>query len=223
MNIPNEVIIGLLGFLFTVLVLSYVVGDSPAFRLAVHAFIGVAAGYVAVTVFRQVVVDKLIMPLTTSPNPLVRAAMIVPLILSLLLLTKTSPQLEWLGRPAVAFLVGVGAATAIAGAVLGTLFPQIGASVNVFGQGLEKTLVGSFVLFGTIITLAYFQFTVGGKTAGGQRGKIMSFVALLGQVFIAITLGAIFAGVLAAALTAFVDRIQSIVVFIDYIFNNLLP
>lgn len=209
----SELIIGLLSFLFTMLVLSYIIGDSPAFRLAVHAFVGVAAGYVAVIVFRQVVVDRLFMPLFVG-SPLDRAMMVFPLTLSILLLTKMSPQLEWLGRPVVAFLVGVGAATAVAGAVLGTLFPQIEASSSMFGQGLGGIASGALILVGAIATIAYFQFTVS-KANAGKRGKIMAFLALLGQVFIAITLGAIFAGVLAATLTAFVDRIQAIVLFLD--------
>ncbi len=209
----NELIISLLSFLFTVLVLSYIIGDSPAFRLAVHAFVGVAAGYVAATVFRQAVVDKLLLPLFVG-SPLDRTLMVFPMAMSILLLAKMSPQLEWLGRPVVAFLVGVGVATAVAGAVLGTLFPQIEASSAMFGQGLGGIASGALILLGTITTIAYFQFMVS-KANAGNRGKIMAFLALLGQVFIAITLGAIFAGVLTAALTAFVDRIQSIVLFLD--------
>lgn len=209
----EELLIGLLSFLFTVLILSYIIGDSPAFRLAVHAFVGVAAGYVAATVFRQVVVDKLFMPLFIG-SPLDRALMVFPLIMSFMLLAKMSPQLEWFGRPVVAFLVGVGTATAVAGAVLGTLFPQIEASSAMFGQGLGGVASGLLILFGTITTIAYFQFTVR-KANVGSRGKIMALLALVGQVFIAIALGAIFAGVLAAALTSFVDRIQSIVLFLD--------
>lgn len=209
----EELIIGLLSFLFTILIFSYIIGDNPAFRLAVHAFVGVAAGYVAATVFRQVVVDKLFMPLL-SGSPLDRALMVFPLAMSFLLLTKMSPKLEWLGRPIVAFLVGVGTATAIAGAVLGTLFPQIEASSAMFGRGLGSIASGALILLGTVTTIAYFQFTVR-KANAGNRGKIMAFLAVLGQVFIAITLGAIFAGVLAAALTAFVDRIQAIVLFLD--------
>lgn len=209
----SELIIGLLSFLFTVLILSYIIGDNPAFRLAVHAFVGVAAGYVAATVFRQVVVDKLFLPLLVG-SPLDRLLMLFPLLMSVFLLAKMSPSLEWLGRPVVAFLVGVGTATAVAGAVLGTLFPQIQASATPFGQGAGGIVSGALILLGTITTLAYFQFTVG-KASAGRRGNLMSLLALLGQVFIAIALGAVFAGVLAAALTAFVDRIQSIVLFLD--------
>ena len=56
--IQLDLITGFLSFLFTVLILSYLVGDNPAFRLAIHAFIGVSAGYVAMVVFRQIIIDK---------------------------------------------------------------------------------------------------------------------------------------------------------------------
>jgi hypothetical protein len=129
---------------------------------------------------------------------------------------------EWVGRPVVAFLVGVGTAAAIGGAVLGTIFPQVLAAGGMFDirssesvGGLATNLVtGVVALLGTITTLAYFQFTVrGSNTATGKRGWFVGFFALLGQVFIVITLGAIFAGVLAASLTAFVDRVQSVIDF----------
>ncbi len=190
-----------LSLLFTVLISSYIIGDSPAFRLAVHAFVGrgrwlcggdrLPAGGV---------VDKLFLPLLAG-SPLDRLLMLFPLLMSVLLLAKMSPSLEWLGRPVVAFLVGVGTATAVAGAVLGTLFPQIQASAGLFGQGAGASSPARSSCSAAITTLAYFQFTVG-KASAGRRGRLMSLLALLGQVFIAIALGAVFAGVLAAALTA---------------------
>jgi hypothetical protein len=120
----------------------------------------------------------------------------------------------------VAFLVGTGAAAAVAGAMLGTIYPQALGSINVLGQNL---LEGMLVLLGTVFTLAYFQFTVLGKKAPiGKRGWLIGAIALVGQAFIAITLGTLFAGVFSAALTALVDRIQSIVLFIDLILQKLL-
>jgi hypothetical protein len=225
--LQTELITGFLSFLFTVLILSYVVGDNPAFRLAIHAFVGVTAGYVAVSIFRQVIVDKMFLPMVGG-TMIDRLLMAFPLVMSLLLLGKLSPQSEWLGRPVVALLVGIGTASAIAGAILGTLFPQIVAASALFdlrnssgpGALAGNLLTGVVALAATIATLAYFQFTVpGGAASGGKRGRFAGFFALLGQVFIAITLGTIFAGVLAAALTALVERMQTTVLFVDKIFS----
>lgn len=215
-----EGIAGFLSLLFTIMVLSYLVGDNPAFRLAIHAFIGVSAGYVAAIVLVQVIGNQLLSPLTTAfTNPETLSATLVsvgfPLVLGLVLLAKLSPRLEWLGRPVVAFLVGTGAAAAVAGAMMGTIYPQVTSSVNLFGQNIIQ---GVFVLVGTVATLAYFQFSVTRKSAAGESGKrgwFMTAFAFVGQVFIAMTLGAVFAGTFSAALTALIDRAQSVVLFFD--------
>jgi hypothetical protein len=219
--IPLDLITGFISFLFTLLILSYVVGDNPAFRAAVHAFVGVSTGYIVVAVIRLVILDKLFLPLVNGELG-ERIFLAFPLVLSLLLLGKMSAGSEWIGRPVVAFLVGVGTAAAIGGAVMGTIFPQVLATAGMFDirstetvGGLATNLVtGLVALVGTVATLAYFQFTLRGQnTSTGKRGWFMGFFALLGQVFIVITLGAIFAGVLAASLTAFVDRVQSVIDF----------
>jgi hypothetical protein len=228
--IQVDLITGFLSFLFTVLILSYLVGDNPAFRLAIHAFVGVSAGYVAVVIFQQVLVYRMILPFITG-TIMQRILLAFPMIMSLFLLAKSSVRFEWMGRPVVALLVGVGTASAVAGAVLGTLFPQVLAGAGLFDLRTSLTLesvasnltTAVIALFGTIVTLAYFQFTVFGKNkTTGKRGWFLNFFALFGQVFIAITLGAIFAGVLAAALTALVDRAQSLVLFFDQIFSNFI-
>jgi len=230
-SIPTDLITGFLSFLFTILILSYVVGDNPAFRLAIHAFVGVSAGYVLVVVLQQIIVDKLLLPLT-SGDLLQRVMMVFPLFLSLMLLGKFFARTEALGRPVVALLVGVGTASAVTGAILGTIFPQIWASAQPFALQVHSDstlggvagnfLTGSVAMFGTIVTLAYFQFTVLGKNTSGNRGRLMNLFATLGQIFIAITLGAIFAGILAASLTALIDRIQSLVLFVEQILSNFI-
>ncbi len=217
---------GIFSLLFTVMVLSYVVGDNVAFRLAIHVFIGISAGYVTVLVARQVIVDKMFIPLFVGDLP-DKALAVIPLIMGLFLATKLSSSFEWLGRWVVAFMVGIGAAAAVAGAVIGTLFPQILSTINLFDPqnppgvlGVAGNLVaGSLILVGTVSTLAYFQFTLLGKNASsGRRGLVMRGIAFVGQIFIIITLGALFAGAFSAALTAFIDRIHSIVQF----FYNLI-
>jgi hypothetical protein len=218
MDFVITILPGLVGLLFTILILSYVVGDNPAFRLAIHAFIGVSAGYVAAIVLVQVIVNQMLLPVVSGGvTELFRKG--IPLFFGLILLAKISPRTEWFGRPIVAFLVGTGAAAAVAGAVLGTIYPQVMGSINLVGQDLIQ---GSLVLVGTVTTLAYFQFTLLGKNPStGKRGWFMNIIAAVGQVFIAITLGALFAGTFSAALTALVDRIHFIVLFIEQLFTLL--
>jgi len=216
---------GAIGILFTLLIFSYVVGDNPAFRVAINAFIGIAAGYVAAIVFRQVFYNKILIPLLGG-QILDQWAAATALLFGVILLAKVVPRTEWVARPVVAFLVGTGAAAAVAGAMLGTLYPQTMATINLASINLSSAdsllqlARGAVILLGTVTTLAYFQFTLVGKNAAaGKRGGLMKLVSLIGQVFIAITLGALFAGAFSAALTALIDRVQFIVLFI----YKLLP
>ena len=122
-----DLITGGISFLLTLMVLSYLIGDNPAFRVAVYIFIGVSAGYAAAVVWHQVLYPQLIVPLL-SGNLAELLLTIIPLVLGLLLLLKLSPRTARLGTPSMAFLVGVGAAVAVGGAVMGTLFPQVSAT-----------------------------------------------------------------------------------------------
>jgi hypothetical protein len=132
---------------------------------------------------------------------------------------KLSQRTAWMGNVSVAFLVGVGAAVAVGGAVMGTLIPQTQASYTVFnltggGSLLARLFFGLIMLVGTITTLVYFHFGAKATAGGPQRSKLVIWLGWIGQVFIAITLGVLFAGVFAAAMTALIERMNSIWFFL---------
>ena len=211
------------GFSITVLVFSYLLGDNPLFRFVLHIFIGVAAGYAGIVAIYSVLLPRLVMPLL-SDNTLEQVITLLPLLLSGLLLTKISPRLARLGNVSMAFLVGVGAAAAIGGAVTGTVIPQVSASINQLdleairksGINLWLQVINSLIiLLGTITTLAYFHFGAPIQTGRvAQRRAWIDGLGRIGQIFIAITFGMLFAGVYAAALTALIERVVFLVSFI---------
>ncbi len=201
-------------FILTLLTLSYLLGDNPLFRLAAYLFVGVSAGYVAVILLFEVIVPRLLSPLIFG-SPAEKLLTIVPAVLSILLLFKISPRLTTLGNPSMAFLVGSGAAVIISGAVSGTLFGQVRGAIQPFalsqnGSGLQagsQLLGGLILLIGTVSTLIYFQFSARRKAnQQTSRPAAIQIAAFGGQIFIAITLGALYAGILAAALTALIER-----------------
>lgn len=214
-----EVISVFIGFILTIMIFSYLIGDNPLFRIAVYLFIGVSSGYAAVVVWYSVLIPKLFEPLR-DPSQLVY--LVVPLILCFSLLTKLSPRISWIGNFAMAVLVGVGAATAVGGALLGTLIPQAQASMEAFdlrsagsGSGaILKLAEGVVMLAGTVLTLAYFHFSAGRAADGSvKRNALLEFLAWGGRIFIAITFGVLFAGVYMAALTALIERLSSLINF----------
>ena len=228
MSAGADVIGALIGFILTLLVFSYVIGDNPLFRMVTHIFVGVAVGYAVVLSWYSVIWPQMLLPLVVGSNE-ARLALVVPILLALLLLFKVSSRFSAAGSLPLAYLVAVGAATAIGGAVLGTLFPQIAASVNLFdlttpdGQSvLLDLLEGGIVLIGAVSTLAYFHFGARPRPdRPPQRSPFIEFLAGIGKYFIAIALGAIFAGVLAASLSALVERITFLVDFLLPILSML--
>lgn len=215
-----DLVTGGISFLLTLMILSYLIGDNPAFRVAVYIFIGVSAGYAAAVTWHQVLYPRLMVPLL-SGSLADRLLTVVPLVLGLLLLLKISARTAQLGTPSMAFLVGVGAAVAVGGAVMGTLFPQTRASMNALNLSsagqywLERLSEGVVMLVGTVTTLAYFHYGAKATAGGPQRGKLVSALGWVGQVFIAITFGVLFAGVFVAAMTALIERLNFIITFLS--------
>ena len=214
-----ELISAFISLILTLMVFSYLIGDNPLFRIAIFLFIGVSSGYAAAVVVRSVFLPKIDVFRSNDINQIVLA--IIPLLLSVTLLTKLSPRLSWLGNFAMAILVGVGAAAAIGGALIGTLLPQIQASMDAFNirslsgaKAVTQLLEGVVMFLGTVLTLASFQFSAG-KAADGtvKRNPIFEGVSWIGRIFVAVTLGVIFAGVYMAALTAMIERLSSFINF----------
>lgn len=204
----------LVSFILTILVFSYLLGDNALFRFVSSLFIGIAAGYFAVVIVYQVVLARLVAPLLQGS-----IVAVIPLALSGLLLMKLSPRFSRAGNPSMALLVGVGAAVAIGGAMLGTIFGQVKGAISYFGTQPDGSATnfyliveGVFLLIGTLATLAYFQF--GAKNtqkSGPKRTILVSIFAWIGKIFIAITLGAVFAGVITAGITALIERSDFII------------
>ena len=163
-NSVLDLITGFLSFIFTLMILSYLIGDNPLFRVAIYIFVGVSAGYAASVAWQHVLWPKLFQPLIFGTMQQ-RLLLVVPLLLGFLLLAKLSPRSARLGNPAMAFLVGTGAAVAIGGAVFGTIFPQTLASINLFDTGaggslVERLFEGSIFLIGTVSTLLVYCLPV---------------------------------------------------------------
>jgi hypothetical protein len=213
-----ELISALIGLTLTLMVFSYLIKDNPLFRIAIYLFIGAAAGYAASVVLHYVLLPRLSQSLTTL-NPL----LLIPLIFGISLFSKFFPRISWVGNFAMAVLVGVGAAAVVGGALLGTLMPQAQAAINGFnvrsaenvGEAAFRLLEGGVMLVGTVFTLASFHFSAGRAADGSpKRNRIIEGLAWVGRIFVAITLGALFAGVYMSALTAMIERLSFVINFI---------
>lgn len=207
----------------TLMVFSYLLGDNLLYRLAEHIFVGVAIGYVVVVAFHAILASKLFVPMVEaiSEGDWQKILLLaIPLVLGLLLLLKPLRLTRWLGSISLAYLLGVGAALAISGALLGTLLPQVNATANLthytarWGTALGL-ISGIVVLIGTIGVLLHFQFGAGqeGRLSGIRNALVKSWGGV-GRWFILIAFSAILA-------TTFVSRLSLLVGRIQFLFDSI--
>jgi hypothetical protein len=90
-----ELISALIGFLLTLMVFSYLIGDNPLFRVAIYLFIGVSSGYAATVIVNYVLIPRLGSLQGNSVNQLILLA--IPLLFGGTLFAKLFPRFSWIG------------------------------------------------------------------------------------------------------------------------------
>jgi len=202
-----DLIAGWASLVLTLMIFSYLLGDNFLYRLAVAVLVGVAAGYVAVVAVESVIVPWIDATLLAEQGDMsdtifrgVRAVGAVPFLIGALLLLKVSPRLAPVGNLGLAFLIGSGAAVAIFGAASGTIIPLARDAGNAVG---EDVVEGVVMVLGVITTLIYFQYLAAERGGRIQRPRGLGPLASVGQAFVVVTLGTLYAGAILTSLTIF--------------------
>lgn len=213
-----DLIAGWVSLVLTLLIFSYLLGDNVLYRLAVHVLVGVAAGYTVIVAAESVIKPWLDETLLAEANgrddatlAALRAVGAVPFLVGALLLFKVSPRLAPVGSLGLVFVIAVGVAVAIAGAVGGTIVPLARAAGESVG---EDTADGLVILVGVITTLIYFQFFAVVRRGAVRRPRLLRGLSAVGQVFVTVALGALYAGAILTSLTIFSDVVRAQLEFI---------
>ena len=197
------------GFVLTLMVFSYLLGDNVLYRLAVYLFVGLAAGFIVVVTWDSVIwpwVNGTVLNAGSLESLILG---LVPLLIGLLLLLKARPSFGRLGNLGLAFIIGIGTAVALVGAITGTLLPL----ANTTGSMLSVNPVnGVLLVLGVVCTLMYFQYLAQRTASGEVRRRLhIRALAFVGQGVIVITLGALYAAAILTSLTIFSERIGFVV------------
>lgn len=204
------------GAILTLLVFSYLIHDTFLFRLAQAVFVGVAIGYGASLIIQNIILKSLVLPLLNGEPDSV--FLLVPLVLGILLfvfnLNKRGEFRSLMGNLPIAYLLGVGAALALVGALSGTLIPQfLRAIESVRRSGnLLEVVNGLIMLIGTAGALLAFRFTT-----NFQQQPLRFYASIarvwggIGRGFIFITLGALFASVLTARVSVLIGQLYFVI------------
>ncbi|MFN7209787.1 MAG: hypothetical protein ACK4P1_05255 [Aggregatilineales bacterium] len=189
------------GAVLSLAIFSYLLGDNFLYRIAIHIFIGAAAGFVLLATLERVLIPWLSATVLSTPFEPPRLIVgLLPFLFGGLLVYKGRQRLSRLGDLGVVIVLGVGTALALLGAVNGTLLPLIGETGRAFRP--ENALNGLIGLIGTLSVLVYFTY-VGLRRLSGEVTQFLPvrFVGLIGQGFIAITLGATYGLLILSALS----------------------
>lgn len=207
-------------FVLTLLVFSYLLGDNILFRMAVAAFVGLTAAFTTIVTYESVFVPfivsvsgDIIAMRETSGFTLADISgttwiLIVSSILTVTLLLKPFAGLKTITNLALAFLVAVGSAIAVVGALTGTLIPLALDSAQADGDNLLNAIL---LIVGVVTTLLYFQYLARWNRLGDpERGPIGVAISSIGQVFIAIALGAIYGAAILTSLTILTGHLSTL-------------
>jgi hypothetical protein len=203
--------------ILTLMVFSYIFGDNFLFKLAAHIFVGVAVGYAILVMSHEVFI-----PLVISGRHI--ASVLPALFLCFLLIFRIFPTRSRVSNAlasiALAFVLGVGVALAIGGALFGTLLPQASTTANISLNpnhypdtenevGLVVWLNNIIIVLGTLGTFFYFTFAVRARGfLGGLREGLVRFWAGMGRLMIIFTLGALFANTVSSRVALLISRLQ---------------
>lgn len=184
---------------FTILLLSVVFKDNPAYRFAENTYVGLYAGYtVAVQWFNYIRPSFQLKIMQEG-----KWWYIVPIIVGLMIYTRYIKPIAWVSRYHICFLLGIGS-----GYILSTTFKpmfidQIRATfLPLWGTGdWWKSVSNIIYVVGTFSALVYFLFTLEKK---GVQGKISG----MGRWVMMVAFGAAFGNTVMARVSLFLGRMQ---------------
>lgn len=210
------------GFIFTLLIFSALLGDHLLARLAQYILVGAVLGYAVVVTWQTILTSDVVTSLRTAPQE--KPWNWIPILLAMIMLVAGLERIFTQGRassgpgtrrirglralgalPALA-LVSIGAAVALVGAVQGTLAPQFLSAARYhlqWGTAWSGPITGMLVLVLTVASLLFFVVDADRHLEQQPLWirRLMRIVLWTGQRALWLAAGALFARLLASRLS----------------------
>ncbi|MBH0195863.1 MAG: hypothetical protein HP494_09780 [Nitrospira sp.] len=207
----------------TLFIFSFLYKDNALFKLAEHLYVGVSVGYTIVKAYDTVIVHLIVKPIFEQGE----YALLIPVAIGMLMLTRYVPKAAWLSRYAFAFIVGVGSGLAIPRTISSFILRQIEDTVRPLlslagGDGVtfsmnllnpSSSINVIIILIGVSSVLFYFFFSI--EHSG--PGKV---VARTGVMFLMIAFGAAFGYTVMARMSLLIGRLTDLIEFSDASYGN---
>jgi hypothetical protein len=200
----------------TLFIFSFLYKDNPLFKLAEHLYVGISVGYTIVKAYDTVIVHLIIKPIFENGE----IALLIPVAIGFLMLTRYVPKAAWMSRYAFAFIVGVGSGLAIPRTISSFILKQVEDTVRpllslagpdsvTFSMNLlnpASNLNAVIILMGVSSVLFYFFFSI--EHIGPGKA-----VARTGIVFLMIAFGAAFGYTVMARMSLLIGRLTDLIEF----------
>jgi hypothetical protein len=216
-ELPFESIVGAwVATGLTLLIFSFLYKDNPLFKLAEHLYVGVSVGYIIVKTYDTVIVHLVVKPIVENGE----IALLIPVAIGMLMLTRYVPKAAWMSRYAFAFIVGMGAGLAIPRTVSSFILKQVedtirplvsmtGSDGVTFSMNLlnpASHLNAIIIFIGVSSVLFYFFFSI-------EHSGVGKAVARTGILFLMISFGAGFGYTVMARMSLLIGRLTDLIEF----------
>ncbi|MBS0150642.1 MAG: hypothetical protein JSR31_06840 [Nitrospira sp.] len=202
----------------TLLIFSFLYKDTPFFKFAEHLYVGVSIGYTIVKTYDTVILHLIIKPIVENGE----FALLIPVAIGMLMLTRYVPKAAWMSRYAFAFIVGMGSGLAIPRTISSFILKQIEDTVRpllsiagpdglTFSMNLlnpASNINAVIILLGVSSVLFYFFFSIEHSGTGKA-------VARTGIMFLMISFGAGFGYTVMARMSLLIGRLSDLIEFSD--------
>lgn len=189
--------------IFTIGIYSFLYKENPLYRLAEHLVIGISSGYGIAIIWTQVLMPRLITPLSNGEQG--AWVLLIPAILGLLYITRFFPNVAWLSRYPMAFLMGASMGLGFPLSMKAQVLRQLEATlIPLYEAGVPWDIVaGNIVMvLGTLAALIYFFFSK------PHKGPFFGSGSKLGIWIIMIGFGATFGFTVMGRISLLIGRIQ---------------
>ena len=202
MSLATDFSIWIAAFL-TLGIFSFLYRDNPVYKFCEHLFVGVSAGYYVVLTMMSSVYPNMVVPLFTDFGTGLHALLLIPLLLSIMLVSRFFPRGDWLSRWPIAFILGVYPALRITGFGQGDLVEQVhGSILPLWLPGDPGGSIGNILLvLGLVGTLIFFFFSKEHKGALGGAAR-------LGIYFLMVSFGASYGYTVLARVSLLIGRVM---------------
>lgn len=185
--------------IFTILLISVIYKDNPAYRFAENTYVGLYAGYLVVIQWFNYIRPSV------QKNIIQEGKWwyIFPIIIGLLIYTRYVKPIAWMSRYNICFMLGIGSGYILSTYMKPLFVDQIRATFLPLWVAGDwwKSVSNIIYVLGVVTSLVYFLFSMEKK---GFQGK----VSAAGRWVMMVAFGAAFGNTVMARVSLFLGRMQ---------------